>query len=170
MSIYIALLQEQDARDLFKFECENRTFFEKMVPSRGKDYYHFKHFRIRHSELLKEQDDNTSFFYLIRNDTDEIVGRINLVDIDKNKRKAHLGYRVGEAFIRKGIADKAVKLLLQEILKLNIREIHAKTTSSNIASQKILEKNCFKQTFISDKEEIELNGQKLKLIHYIWNL
>lgn len=169
MSIYIALLQEQDAEDLFQFECENRTFFEKILPSRGKDYYHFKYFRMRHSELLKEQDDNTSFFYLIKNNLDDIVGRINLVDIDKNKRKAHLGYRVGESFTRKGIADKAVKLLLQEAPKLNIREIHAKTTSNNIASQKVLEKNCFKQIFINDEEEIEFNGQILKLIRYIWN-
>lgn len=40
-------------------------------------------------------------FYLIRNEEKEIVGRINLVDIDTETRISSLGYRVGEKFTKK---------------------------------------------------------------------
>lgn len=165
MNYYIELVKEQDAQALFQFEYNNRTFFEKMVPSRGEDY--FNHFSERHSQLLKEQSEGISYFYLIRNAIGEIAGRINLVDIDWENHAGSLGYRVGEAFTGKGVASSAVKLLLKEMEKSNITEIHAKTTTHNIPSQKVLEKNDFERTSIST-DEIEFNGEKVKFVHYIW--
>ena len=165
MEIKINLLHEQDAEELIKFERNNRIFFEKMVPSRGEDYYNFETFKIRHKELLKEQDDDISRFYLIRNNLGQIVGRLNLVDINQTECAAHVGFRVGEQHVGKGIANQALKLLL--IIELGVKKIHGKTTTNNIASQKVLENNGFKKVSISD-DEIELNGQKLKFIHYIW--
>ncbi len=51
--------------------------------------------------LLIEQADGESYFYLIRNEENEIVGRINLIDIDSETRISSLGYRVGEKFTKK---------------------------------------------------------------------
>jgi [ribosomal protein S5]-alanine N-acetyltransferase len=165
MEIYIELIKEQDEPNLFQFEFNNRTFFEKMVPSRGEEY--FNHFSERHSGLLKEQQEGTSYFYLIRNDSGDIVGRINLVDIDWETCSGSLGYRVGEAFTGKGVAGRALKLLLHEIKKYNVTEIHAKTTTHNIASQKVLERNDFIRTSIST-DEIQFNGETVRFVHYIW--
>lgn len=39
MDIYIERLQVVDAEGLYKFELENRKFFEEMVPTRGDEYY-----------------------------------------------------------------------------------------------------------------------------------
>lgn len=36
-------LQEKHFEKLFKFELENRGYFEEMVPSRGDDYYNLEH-------------------------------------------------------------------------------------------------------------------------------
>lgn len=66
MEVLIDMLQEKDAEELFKFEYDNRAYFEEMVPSRGGAYYNFESFKIRHKELLEEQDDGMSYFYLIR--------------------------------------------------------------------------------------------------------
>ncbi|PEI95673.1 GNAT family N-acetyltransferase [Bacillus pseudomycoides] len=167
MEIYIDELKKQDAEELFAFECYNRTFFEKMVPSRGDDYYVYETFQSKHDELLKEQKEGTSYFYLIRNMEKTIVGRINLVDIEKDRQLGYLGYRVGEDFIGNGIATKAVQLLLIQAADHQIIEIHAKTTNNNIASQLVLEKSGFSRTVI-DKKGIELNGQKINFIHYVW--
>lgn len=112
MEISIICLQERDAEELFEFEKNNRLFFEQMVPGRGEDYYNFETFKIRHRELLTEQQENKSKFYLIRDNAGSIIGRINLVDIDTTNDIAEVGYRVGQEYGGKGIGAKALKLLL----------------------------------------------------------
>ncbi|MDM5360285.1 GNAT family N-acetyltransferase [Peribacillus sp. ACCC06369] len=169
MDIYIDRLNEQDAKELFAFECNNRRFFEQTVPGRGDDYYSFGTFAIRHKELLKEQEDAISSFYLIKEDSGTIVGRINLVDIDPINGTAQVGYRIGEAFTQKGIANEALRLLVNLAPEMNVTQIHAKTTSDNIASQKVLVKNGFER--ISINEEISADtGQRLTFYHYSKNL
>ncbi|MCK1992052.1 GNAT family N-acetyltransferase [Peribacillus muralis] len=165
MDIYIDRLNEQDAKELFAFECKNRRFFEQTVQSRGDDYYSFGSFEIRHRELLKEQDDAMSSFYLIKEDSGTIVGRINLVDIDRIKGTAQVGYRIGEAFTKKGVANKALQLLVKLAPDMNVTQIHAKTTTVNIGSQKVLVKNGFER--ISVRED---TSEKLPLYHYRKNL
>lgn len=169
MDIYINRLNEQDAQELFAFECNNRRFFEQTVPGRGDDYYSFGSFGIRHKELLKEQEDAISSFYLIKDGSGIIVGRINLLDIDPVNGTADVGYRIGEAFTQKGFANEALKLLVNLAPELNVTQIHAKTTSDNIASQKVLVKNGFER--ISIDEEFSVGtGQKLTFYHYRKNL
>lgn len=74
---------------------------------------------------------------------------------------------MGQIHTGKGIAKKALKLFLNTIVDLDIKEVEAKTTTNNIASQKVLEKNGFEHTETSDKE-FEMNGQMLKFISYKW--
>jgi ribosomal-protein-alanine N-acetyltransferase len=165
MEVTLDLLQEQDAQELFEFEYENREFFEQRVPSRGDDYYNFEHFTIRHQELLEEQEDGLSSFYLAKNDDGEIVGRVNLVDIDKINQTAEIGFRIGAAHAGKGIGNQALSLLLAT--DLGLRQIHGKTTTVNHASQKVLMKNGFKKVDIGE-EEFVMNGQSMKFVHYLW--
>ncbi|AZU62432.1 GNAT family N-acetyltransferase [Neobacillus mesonae] len=167
MDIVIEKLDSTDEKDLYKFEFENRTFFEEMVPTRGDDYYKPEFFNIRHESLLEEQAKGISNFYLIKDQNGSILGRINLVDIDESYKIGHLGYRVGQQHTGKGVATKALKLLLETVIELGIKQVKAKTTTDNIASQKVLEKNGFERTETGDKE-FEMNGQKLQFVHYIW--
>lgn len=164
MEISINRLQEHDAEELYQFEKDNRQFFEQMVPSREEDYYNFETFKIRHKELLAEQQEEKSKFYLIRDNSGNIIGRINLVDIDTTNAIAEVGYRVGQEYGGKGIGARALKLLLET--EMSVKKIKAKTTTNNIASQRVLEKNGFKQVYIDDNA-FEMNGQKLQFIHYI---
>lgn len=167
MEICIKKLTEQDAEELFKFEFDNRTFFETMVPSRGDSYYYYDRFKEGLQELLKEQEAAESTFYLIRNCNGTIVGRINLVDMDETAGIAHLGYRVGEKFIGKGVANRALTLLLESLAGTDIKEVHAKTTLGNVPSQRVLERNNFQQVPMNE-EWVELNGKQEKFVHYIW--
>lgn len=168
VNISIAKLQKVDAEALYQFEHENRSFFEKMVPSRGNDYYIREIFNQRHTQLLEEQRMESCYFYLIKNKLGTIVGRINLVDIDKTLKIGHLGYRVGKIHTGKGIASRAVKLLLDEITMHHIHLVRAKTTTTNLASQKVLENNGFTRLG-SSNETFELNGEKLKFVDYEWD-
>jgi [ribosomal protein S5]-alanine N-acetyltransferase len=161
MNIHIEKVQKKDAEKLFQFEKENRAFFETMVPSRGDEYYIYDQFLTVLEELLKEQSENTSFFYLIKDEWAHIVGRINLVDIHIENRSASIGYRIGKAFLKKGIASKALELMLKETEKLNVKEIHAKTTYNNIGSRKVLENNGFVRFFSENEADSDF-------VHYIW--
>jgi len=91
---------------------------------------------------------------------------MNIVDIDESQKIGNLGYRVGQAHTGKSIATKALKLLLETVNDKDIKQIKAKTTTNNIASQKVLEKNGFER-IATDDEEFEMNGQMLKFVNYI---
>ncbi|MDR4984470.1 GNAT family N-acetyltransferase [Bacillus cereus] len=168
MKIYIEQLKKRDAEDLFKFELTNKSFFETMVPNRGSKYYDFEYFQILLNDLLIEQADGNSYFYLIHNEEKEIVGRINLVDIDTETRISSLGYRVGEKFTKKGVATAAVKLILDVAKNNEINEVHAKTTINNLASQIVLEKSGFSYKNEADTTSVVLNGEHVNFVHYIW--
>lgn len=166
MNIFIEKLHVADEENLFNFELENRTFFEEMVPTRGDEFYNPENFKKIHKTLLEEQVNDDSYFYLIKDSESSILGRINLVDIEKMDKIGYLGYRVGQAHIGKGIANKALKLLIETVTGKGIKQIKAKTTTNNIASQRVLEKNGFERIETSS-EEFEMNGQMLKFVYYI---
>ncbi|XRD26532.1 GNAT family N-acetyltransferase [Lysinibacillus fusiformis] len=165
MDIYIERLQVTDAEGLYKFELENRAFFEETVPTRGDEYYNPEIFKKRHEALLEEQAQGGSYFYLIKDQDSSILGRINLVDIDRFFKIGHLGYRVGQEHAGKGIANKALEILIETITDEDIKQIKAETTTNNIASQRVLEKNGFEKITTSS-EKFEMNGQKLSFVYY----
>jgi ribosomal-protein-alanine N-acetyltransferase len=169
MQIKLEKLKWADAEKLYEFELENRDYFETMVPSRGEDYYSMEAFKKRHESLIDEQIKGKSIFYLIKNENGLILGRMNLVDIDKSLNLGHVGYRVGEAYTGKGIANKALKLLLRTIIRKGIKEVLAQTTTNNIASQKVLKKNGFKYIKTNDNE-FEMNRKRIKFIYYKWTI
>ena len=161
MKISIKKLGETDFERLLTFELENRPFFETMVPSRGDDYYEYDKFILKNKALLEEQDRGISYFYLIKDEGGSILGRINLVDIDPVESIGSVGYRIGKVHTGKGIANHALKILLEKATELGVTHIKAMTTTDNIASQKVLEKNGFKKREASEEE--------LEFIYYIWS-
>ncbi|MFD3448984.1 GNAT family N-acetyltransferase [Microbacteriaceae bacterium 4G12] len=52
-----------------------------------------------------------------------MVGCINLVDIEKETELGYLGYQVEEKYIRRGVATKVVKLLLDKVKDSHVTEI-----------------------------------------------
>ena len=165
MAIYIEKLKKSDALHLLDFECVNRRFFEEMIPTRGDEYYVPEIFNKKLAALLDEQFQGVSQFYLIKDQDQKILGRINLVDFDKSREVCHLGYRIGEAHTRQGIASRSLSLLLQSLKDTDISLIKAKTTTNNIASQKVLEKNGFVKVKTS-AERFELNDERVNFINY----
>lgn len=165
MDISLSLLQENDAEEVFEFEKVNRIFFEKMMPGRGEDYYQWEIFLERHRELLEEQERGVCRFYLIKDPDGNIAGRINLVDIDAAAGTAEVGFRLEENYGGKGIGSNALSFLLST--ESNLKQIHAKTTTVNKSSQRVLEKNGLIHMGISG-DEFEMNGKKMRFVRYLW--
>jgi ribosomal-protein-alanine N-acetyltransferase len=166
MKIQLKACTAGDADELYAFECDNRRYFEQSIPSRGDDYYVPDIFRERHAALLEEQKHGSSVYFLIKNETGSILGRINLVDRNSIDKSAQLGYRIGQSHTGKGIAKEAVRLLIMHCQKFYIDKVEAKTTDGNFASQKILTHNGFRR--VNKEEVVVLHGHRMMLIHYIW--
>ncbi|WP_313800834.1 GNAT family N-acetyltransferase [Cytobacillus sp.] len=167
MNVKVEKLSIKDAKDLFQFECENKSFFEKSVPPRGNDYYDYNKFLILLDSLLEEQNKRECLFYLIKNEKGDILGRMNIVDIDPANGHGSLGYRVGYSYTGKGVATQALKRLKEMIIQENtINLLSAKTTVDNIGSQKVLEKNGFKIDNHYKGIKEKMNDRYYEFIYY----
>ncbi|SEN89511.1 ribosomal-protein-alanine N-acetyltransferase [Amphibacillus marinus] len=168
MGIFLAKLTDTDYPALFRFEQENSTFFEQMVPPRPEQYQQFASFKTIQEELVNEQEQQLSVFYLIKDDQGNILGRINITDIDRENSSGQLGYRVGRAYAGRGIATQALSILIKDLSGVNINKLEAQTTAHNIGSQKVLEKHNF-QRQSSKGEKVIINGQEVSFIYYYWS-
>lgn len=151
--IYIKPLELSDLQDLYEFEITNRSFFERIGFGRGDSYYDLTCFSTILNELVEEQEKNLHYMYLVKDHSDKIVGRINLVSVVRGIfNKAELGYRIDEAHQGMGYATKAVKLVLDEAERIHkLHRIEAGTSPDNIGSQIVLIKNGFQFTGRNNK-------------------
>jgi ribosomal-protein-alanine N-acetyltransferase len=133
-----------DAEALFAFELANRAWFEHWVVPRDPSYYSLEAMRAALNLAQRERSLDISHQYLLKSE-DDIVGRINLTGVQRIAfNKASLGYRIGEGCAGKGIASRAVGLLLDEAFgTLDFWRIEANSRPENAASVRVLERNGF---------------------------
>lgn len=159
-SIKIKLLSQMDASELFVFEKENREYFQSIGLPRIDAYYQYDAFAQIIKELVYEQDKGLHYMYLVINQDENIVGRINLTNIIQEPlKKAELGYRIGETYQGKGYATSAVKLAVGQVNQNHkLHRIEAGTSPQNIGSQIVLIKNGFQ--FVGRYNQYILQGDK----------
>lgn len=139
----LRLLSEADVHRLLSFEIDNKRWFESYIDPRSAAFYSVDGVREHIAEYLSLYQSQKMLPMLIVDDCGEIVGRLNLRDIDMLDRSAYLGYRIGEAFINRGLAKQAVEELIAQIAYLNLKTLIAYVSADNIASQKVLQHNGF---------------------------
>lgn len=150
----------KNAEEIYKFEVDNRTFFELSLPSRGDDYYTLSNFGNIINDIIYDQSKGVLFMNIIRNEQNEMVGRVNLFPIEHERfnRAFELGYRIGEKHQGKGYASEAIKIVCQQAFSsLGLDCIQALTSQKNLASQKVLAKNGFEFIKII-QNDVEVNG------------
>ena len=142
--ISLELLSEANSLDVYSFEKENREYFERSIPPRPATYFDSEGFKEITRKLLREQENHDVYMHLIRDAQGIMVGRINLSVLEKDRKTAELGYRIGENVTNLGYASEAVKLVLEKAFTTyGLHKIIAGTAGDNLASQKVLLKNGF---------------------------
>ncbi|MGW0753294.1 GNAT family N-acetyltransferase [Streptomyces sp. NPDC002587] len=137
----LQLLRPDHAVALLAFERENRAYFAASVPDRGDRY--FADFDARHRALLAEQATGACLFHvLVSTAGDEVLGRVNLVDVADGS--AELGYRIAERAAGRGLATSAVR----EVCGLagaeyGLTTLTAVTTLDNAGSRAVLARTGF---------------------------
>lgn len=133
------------------FELANRSYFAASISDRGEEY--FENFAARHAELLVEQESGTCAYFVLVADDGTVLGRFNLRNIANGS--AVLGYRVAESVAGRGVATACVDQLCREAADtLGLTMIHAATSDSNAASQRVLVKAGFVRAGAADPAEL----------------
>ena len=138
-------IAETDAAEVLNFELENRAFFEKTIAGFGDGYYNLKTVERITAERVRDWEEGSSYFYLIRGAVGELVGRVSLFGVRRGPaQSAEVGYRIAEWHGGKGYATAAVGLVLKDAFgTYKLHRVEAATSPRNIGSQLVLLKNGF---------------------------
>lgn len=139
----LELLTTDHARPLERFERANRTFFAARVGDRGDDF--FEHFDDRLAIRVRENRAGTSLYFVIVDAAGEVLGRINVSDVDRPDM-TELGFRVAEHAQGRGLATTGVINALDIAATRGVRTVKARVAIANLASRRVLERCGFAQT------------------------
>jgi [ribosomal protein S5]-alanine N-acetyltransferase len=114
---------------------------------------------------LCQQENPQTTFAIVADGT--VVGCVGLVlQSDIYRLNAELGYWIGEPYWGKGIATKAVSLLVEYGFgQLGLERIYSGVFQTNKASQRVLEKAGFKLDCVFERSVVK-NGQILNECRY----
>ena len=128
---------------VFAFELDNRAYFATSISDRGDEFY--ETFSRQHDALLAQQAAGVCAFYVLVDRDESIVGHFNLYDLEHGA--ARVGYRVAEHVAGRGVATEALRDLCRKAAADHgLRVLTAKTSTANVASQRVLEKAGFTAT------------------------
>ena len=106
--------------------------------------------------LSIESKAGINFAILYKNDFCSVIGVKPQTDV--HRKSVEIGYWIGQAYWNKGIATQAVKLMTQWVFEhLNVNRIFARVFAFNVASQKVLLKNHYRQE-ATLKQAVYKNG------------
>ncbi|MEU2251415.1 GNAT family N-acetyltransferase [Streptomyces sp. NPDC019224] len=147
-------LRPDHAPAVLAFERANRAFFAASVPDRGDAY--FTDYPPRHAALLAEQEAGVCHFHvLVAEETGEVLGRFNLVDVAGGT--AELGFRLAEKATGRGLATTAVHQLFDLCrTRYGLTTLRARAALTNTASRAVLSRT----GFVATGEEVVLSGER----------
>lgn len=135
-------LTSEHARALERFERANRAFFAARIGDRGDDY--FEHFDDRLATRVRENQAGTSLYFVIVDSEGEVLGRININDVDC-PHLTELGFRVAEHAQGRGLATWGATSALEIAAARGVTTVKARASIANWASRRVLERCGFVQ-------------------------
>ncbi|MFF2774965.1 GNAT family N-acetyltransferase [Streptomyces sp. NPDC058052] len=137
MSVALERIRSDHAPAVLVFERENRAFFAGRVPDRGDAY--FAGFDARHRELIEAQEAGEIHFHVLVAAGGEVLGRVNLNDVDPEAGTAELGYRLAEKATGRGLATFGVREVIRRAAEeYGLRRLTAVVSHGNDASRAVL--------------------------------
>lgn len=164
----IRLLTTGDLLPYFELVQRNRSrledFFTGTV-SRTKTLEDTQNFLADITERAKSK---TYFPYIIvDNSTGNIVGFLDLKNIDWSIPKSEMGCYMDETFASKGIASKAFGIFCKYCFEeFGFQKLFLRTHETNTAAKKLAEKNGFQVEGILRRDYKTTSGTLVDLIYY----
>lgn len=162
----LVAVEQADRDALLAFEVANRAFFEASIKPRAAAYYSQQGVMQAIDDAIDDAAADRGYQFLVKSDTGDILGRINLRDVERAHGSAMLGYRIGAAHVRKGHASAAVRAVMEIAFgRLGLRRIEAGARASNLGSVRVLLHNGFVQ-FGHTPDGVALNGVLHDRLHF----
>ncbi|WP_368863366.1 GNAT family N-acetyltransferase [Staphylococcus hominis] len=150
--IKLKILEEREAEQLFKLVDSNRNYLAEFLPfvEHTKKVDDSKHFI--HSALQQFIDGNGFHCGIWSNK--ELIGVIGLHYLDLVNKKTSIGYYLAEAFQKKGIMTKCIKVLIRYVYEeYDINRIEIQMSTKNKKSRAIAIRLGFTQEGILRSDE-----------------
>ena len=140
------LVATSDAPELAALLAANRKFLAPYEPFRPEDYYTAEGQRTYLEDVLRTTAAGLTLPHVIVVDG-RIVGRITLSGITRGPfLSASVGYWVAESANGRGVASAALARILRVAFdELELHRVEAGTLVHNTASQRVLQRNGFRQ-------------------------
>ncbi|MDN3611707.1 GNAT family N-acetyltransferase [Vibrio ostreicida] len=161
----LVLLKKSDVEKLLEFELDNRAWFEQNIPAREIGFYSKQGVRKHIQLFLDEYRQKSMIPMLIVNTSGDILGRINVSEINRKKSVAYLGYRVGKKSINQGVAKFAVASIIGILEKIGIQRLVAFASTENQASQNVLLSSGFTPGKVV-KKYAQMNNKSVDCIEF----
>lgn len=139
------LVTPEDAPVLARLASINRDFLAPWEPARAEAHFTEPGQRLAIQAVLAEHAHGRSMPFVIVDEADSVVGRVNLNNIVRGaSQSASLGYWLDQASGGRGLATAAVRDITRlAFAELGLHRIQADTLVDNVASQRVLARTGF---------------------------
>ncbi|PLY45812.1 GNAT family N-acetyltransferase [Janthinobacterium sp. ROICE36] len=145
-TLTIRTLRPDDAAPLLAFEQANRAWFERHIDPRPDAFYSVDGVQAHVAQLMGEHAQGRLHPCVIVDEHEQLIGRANLKDIDREQGVAEVGYRIGELQAGKGLATAALRHLIDLAQdEWRLHRLCAYAIDGNAASIRVLERCGFVQ-------------------------
>lgn len=163
----IALLTHQDTSAFLSLlkKNEQRLEFFAGILNRTKNMEETKNYI---SDVAQKIESRTYFPFAVHDTlTNEIIGFVDIKNIDWTIPKAELGCFIDEHYTKKGISFQALSLVIDFAFKeLNITKLFLRTHPKNTAAQKLAESCGFVIEGTIRKDYKTSKGELVDLLYY----
>jgi ribosomal-protein-serine acetyltransferase len=164
----VRLLEMSDLEKYYSLIKNNRKRLEDFFTGTVSRTRTFEETELFLKEIIQKREDKLYYPFIIENlKNNEIVGFIDIKNIDWNIPKAELGCYTDENYAGKGITSKAFSLLVDFCLDdFGFTKLFLRTHESNFAAQKLAEKSGFEIEGRIRRDYKTTKGEIVDLIYY----
>lgn len=166
--LYLKILKPNYCRKVLDYYKRNRQFLDEWEPKRPKELYTLSY---QKRQLIYEyndfKDNKAVRFWIIKKDTNTIIGNISISNIIMgNFKSCFMGYKLDKDEINKGYMTEAIKKVVEIMFTdFGLHRIEVNILPRNERSLRIMEKLNFEQEGYS-KRYLEINGKWEDHIHF----
>lgn len=158
---YLRSLTVDDAEEMVQLLLRNRDYWSVYEPRHRDSYFSAAVQREKIRESIYQARENREYSVgIFEHDTKKLIGHISVYSVKRMPfLSALVGYSIDEAYIGKGIATEAVKLMtVFGFEELRLHRIEAYVSPDNEGSIRVLEKTGFRREGLL-KEFLYINGE-----------
>lgn len=159
---------QNDAKDFFELIESNRKRLESFFAGTVSRTKTLLDTEIYTAEIITKIDKRIYFpFLVIDNNNQKIAAFVDVKNIDWNIPKAELGCFADSHYEGKGVASKAMKMVIQVLFEeMGFNKLFLRTHQSNKAAISLAEKSGFEVEGILRSDYKTTNGELVDLIYY----